>query len=122
MSYNRRKHPNSIPVASFAPWLVILFFVAVVGLSYVYLKNQLLSTGDQIRNLERGLTELQMKNEVARAKVSSLSSRAALQRCLADGFIKMKPIADNRIVRIGGKASQSAASEIQPVANMGIAR
>ncbi len=122
MSYNRRRHANSLPVASFVRWIVAAFFLIVVGLSYVYLKNQLHATGDKIKSLERELTNLQMKNEVARAKVASLSSRAALQRCLNEGFIKMKPIADTHIVRINGRTSQHAASEIQPVANTGIAR
>ena len=83
-------------------WVVVLAFLSVAGLSYVYFKNQMQSTGNEIKNLESQLALLQTQDDVVRAQISKLSSRAYLQRRLAEGFIQMTPITDDRIVRVGG--------------------
>jgi hypothetical protein len=113
---NRRKHANSIPVASLAKWVIAAFFLGVAGLSYVYFKNQLHATGTEIKALERQVAELDTSFEIVRGKISMLSSRAMLQRRLNEGFIKMVPISDDRIVRLNpGDTPQLAG--LQPVSN-----
>lgn len=117
---NRRKHANTIPVASLAKWIIAAFFLAIAGLSYVYFKNQLHATGTQIKVLERQIAELGTEHELMLAKVSGLCSRASLQRRLNEGFIKMLPISDDRIVRLNPVTEQLA--QMQPVANVVSAR
>jgi len=100
MAANRRKHANTVPVAGILRWTVVALFVLIAGLGYVYFKNQQHATGNEIKNLERQLADLTTQNDIVRAKISQLSSRSYLQKRLADGFIHMTPITDDRIVRL----------------------
>jgi hypothetical protein len=54
------------------------------------------------------------------ARVSHWSSRSALERRLADGFIQMVEIPGDRIVRLGGGRGDGVAEEgVRPVASRG---
>ncbi|HEX8311189.1 MAG TPA: hypothetical protein VF614_07735 [Chthoniobacteraceae bacterium] len=118
MPANRRRHANAVPLASIATWIVVAAFICAAGLGYVYCKNQLHSTGQKIKGLERELSELVTQNEVVRSKIASLSSRAALQRRVSEGFIKLVPI--ERIVQLNAPGTQSLPSEIRAVSNQRI--
>lgn len=119
MSFNRKKHSNTVQVGSLLKWVVAAFFLGIVGLSYVYLSNQMHTCGNEISKLERELNDLKVLNEEAQTKIAQLSSRTVLQRRLNDGFIKMIAITDDRIVRINA-ASHASGNEIRAVANRGI--
>jgi len=122
MAQNRKKHANSLPVASLARWIFVAFFLGVTGLGYVYMKNQLHSTGDEIKVLEHKLDDLTTQNNVMHGKISTLSSRATLQRRLNEGFIKMTPVSDDRIVRVNATPVRIAAGEIRAVSNEVVAK
>jgi len=117
MAQNRKKHANSLPVAWLARWVFVAFFLGVTGLGYVYLKNQLHSTGDEIKVMERKLDDLAVQNNVMHGRISTLSSRTMLQRRLNEGFIKMSPVSDDRIVRVNVTPARIAAGEIRAVSN-----
>lgn len=117
MAQNRKKHANALPVASLARWIFVAFFMGVTGLGYVYLKNQLHSTGDEIKILECKLDDLTTRNNVLHGRISTLSSRTTLQRKLNEGFIKMIPVSDDRIVRVNVAPAHLAAGEIRAVSN-----
>ncbi len=117
MSTNRRRHASAIPLASFATWVVSGIFACVAGLGYVWCKNQLYSSGTEIKSLERELAELKNKNEVAYSKISQLSSTSKLQERFDTGFIKLVPISNDRIVVLTNKPSAVGADELRPVAN-----
>jgi hypothetical protein len=119
MAYNKRKHANAVPLASFATWIVIALFTAAGGLGYVWCKNQLHTTGGRIKDLERELTDLRNKNEVARAHIAQLSSTKALQDRFDTGFIKLAKITDDRIVVVHSKGGPEAGNEFRAVANAG---
>ena len=113
---NRRRHVNAVPLASIAIWIVVATFACATGLAYVYCKNDLHATGVKIKALEKEYAELMTQNEVVRSKINLRSSRAELQRRLAEGFIKLVPITDDRIVRVGAAAAAEA-DELRAVAN-----
>ncbi len=117
MSTNRRRHANALPILTMATWIVALGCLGLVGLGFVYFKNQLHSSGAEIKKLEKELVDLQTACEVAQTKIASLSSRAELQRKLNTGFIKLIPVTDDRIVRAGAAPAQTAGSELRPVTN-----
>ena len=119
MSGNRRKHSNTVQVGSLLKWVVVLFFLGVVGLSYVYLSNQMHTRGNEISKRETELRDLKVLNEEAQAKIAQLSSRTVLQHRLADGFIKMIAITDDRIVRISTPRHRPG-DEIRAVSNRGM--
>lgn len=117
MAQNRKKHANKLPVATLTKWMIVAFFFGVAGLGYVYLKNQLHTTSDEIKILEGTLARLSTENDLLRGNISALSSRSVLQRHLKEGFIKMVPVSDDRIVRVSAASAREVAGEIRAVSN-----
>jgi hypothetical protein len=119
MSRNRRRYDDAIRVTSLVTWLVAAFFLGVVGVRYVYLTTQIHATGEKIHKLELELKNLDDQGDAARARITELTSHAALQRKLKEGFIKMTRITDDRIVHINAKSPPGAQDEIRAVSNQG---
>jgi hypothetical protein len=117
MSRSRRKNCNTINAASLARWIVMTAFLALAGLSYVYLTLQLYHLGDRKKAIENELVSLRTQNDVASAQIAALTSRSALQRRLKEGYLKMIPIAEANIVRLTIPARQPDDDTIQPVTN-----
>ena len=113
----RRKTFNSVNVASLARWILITGFLALTGLIYVYLTLQLYHQGDRKKALESELTSLRSQNDVASVQIAALTSRAALQRRLKEGYLKMMPIAEQNIVRLNAPKPSRPEDAVQPVAN-----
>ena len=117
MSTNRRRHANAIPVASFLTWALIGIFACGGGLAYVWCKNQLYTTGSEIKGLERELVDLKNKNEVAQSKIAQLSSTAKLQERYDTGFIKLVPITNDHITVLSNSPAAPNTGELRPVSN-----
>jgi cell division protein FtsL len=117
MNRSLRKNRNTLNAASLARWIVMTAFLALAGLSYVYLTLQLYHLGDRKKAIENELSNLRTQNDVASAQIATLTSRSALQRRLKEGYLKMIPIAEANIVRLTIPARQSDEDTIQPVAN-----
>ena len=117
MNRSRRKNFNAINAPALVRWIVLTLFIALTGLIYVYLSIQLHRLGDQQNKLEKQLASLRNQNEVATGQIAALTSRAALQRRLKEGYIKMIPIAEQNIVRLSAPARSAEEDAIQPVAN-----
>jgi hypothetical protein len=117
MSRSRRKNFNTVDAASLARWIVLTAFLALTGLSYVYLTIQLYHLGDRKKALENELASLRTQNDVASAQITALTSRSALQRRLKEGYLKMIPIAERDIVRLSIPMRNDGENAVQPVAN-----
>jgi hypothetical protein len=117
MNRSRRKNFNAIDAPSLARWILLTLFIALTGLIYVYLSIQLHRLGDQQNKLEKQLVSLRNQNEVATGQIAALTSRAALQRRLKEGYIKMVPFAEQNIVRLSAPARSAEEDSIQPVVN-----
>ncbi len=117
MSSNRRRHANAIPIASFATWGLVALFALGGGLGYVWCKNQLYTTGTEIKGLERELAELKNKNEVTLSKIAQLSSTAKLQERYESGFINLVPITNDSIAVLSNGVAKPAAGELRPISN-----
>jgi hypothetical protein len=117
MATNKRRHANAVPIASFATWMVIGLFVLIAGLGYVYCKNQLHTTGAQIKKLESELSELRNRNESARTNIAHLSSTKTLQDRFDSGFITLTPITDDKVVTVRNQISERGGRELQPASN-----
>jgi cell division protein FtsL len=122
MNRSRRKNRNTINAASLARWIVMTAFLALAGLSYVYLTLQLYHLGDRKKAIETELANLRTQNDVASAQIATLTSRSALQRRLKEGYLKMIPIAEANIVRLTIPARHPDEDTIQPVVNQAGAR
>lgn len=122
MASNRRRHANAVPIASFVTWGIVALGVLGGGLSYVWCKNQLYTTGTEIRTLERELAQLRNKNEVSLSKIAQLSSTATLNTRFEKGFIDLVPITNDAIVVIEKSAPKSVLGELRKVSNERVAQ
>jgi hypothetical protein len=116
MNRSRRKNCNAVNAASLARWIVMTAFLAMAGLSYVYLTLQLYHLGERRKAVENDLVSLSIKNHDANAQIEALTSRSALQRRLKVGDLKMVPISEANIVRLT-IPPRSDEDAIQPVVN-----
>ena len=117
MNRSRRRNWNAVNAASLARWIVVTVFLALVGLSYVYLTLQLYHLGERRKAVENELVSLRTQNDVISAQIAALTSRSALQRRLKEGYLKMVPVSENNIVRLTIPARSVGEDAIRPVAN-----
>jgi hypothetical protein len=106
-----------VNAASLARWIVMTAFLALAGLAYVYLTLQLYHLGERRKTVENELASLRTQNDVAAGQIAALTSRTALQRRLKEGYLKMIPVSDSKIVRLTIPALSTDEEAIQPVAN-----
>ena len=117
MNRPRRRNCNSVNAASLARWIVMTAFLALAGLAYVYLTLQLYHLGERRKAMENELASLRTQNDIAAAQIAALASRSALQRRLKEGYLKMVPVSESKIVRLTIPAQSTDEEAIQPVAN-----
>ena len=117
MNRSHRRNCNTVNAASLARWIVITAFLALAGLSYVYLTLQLYHLGERRKAVENELAGLRTQNDIASAQIAALTSRSALQRRLKEGYLKMVPISEANIVRLTMPARSAEDNAIQPVTN-----
>jgi hypothetical protein len=122
MNRSRRRNCNAVNAASLARWIVMTAFLALAGLSYVYLTLQLYHLGERRKAVENELAGLRTQNDIASAQIAALTSRSALQRRLKEGYLKMVPISEANIVRLTIPPRSADEDAIQPVANPSTAR
>ncbi len=96
---NRRKANNGIEVPLLAQWLVVFFVIGLIGLFFVYLKNQQHALGEQTRLVELKISELRAHHDALIAKVTALTSRGSLQRKLDEKYLDLVPIPETAIAR-----------------------
>jgi hypothetical protein len=106
-----------VNAASLARWIVMTAFLALAGLAYVYLTLQLYHLGERRKAVENELAALRTQNDIAAAQIAALTSRSALQRRLKEGYLKMIPVSEAKIVRLTIPAHSTEKEAIQPVAN-----
>ena len=96
-------------------------FLAVAGLSYVYLTLQLYHLGERRKAVEDELVKLRTQNDIASVQIEALTSRSALQRQLKEGYLKMVPISEANIVRLTIAPRSADEDAIRPVVNRSVA-
>jgi len=96
---NRYRTNNGIEIPLLAQWLVVFFVIGLLGLFFVYLKNQQHAIGEQTRLVEAKMSELHAHHDALIAKVTALTSRGALQKRLDEKYLDLVPIAETAIAR-----------------------
>src|SRR5881296_4141287 len=117
MKRSRRRNCNAVNAASLARWILMTAFLALAGLSYVYLTLQLYHLGERRKAIETELVSLRTQNDIASAQMEHFMSRSTLQRRLKEGYLKMIPISEANIVRLTIPPRSADEDEIQPVIN-----
>jgi len=118
----RRNKSHQLPLFPICKIILLAVFVAVAGVSYVYLKIQQHGLGDELRQIERELTEVRSYNEVLQAQISGLTSRRALQERLNEGFINLVPIEDNRIARLLPPVMDTQTADVRTASSQSVTR
>jgi hypothetical protein len=83
----------------------------------VYLTLQLYHLGERRKAVENDLTYLRTQNDIAAGQIAALTSRSALQRRLKEGYLKMIPVSETKIVRLTIPAQSTDENAVQPVVN-----
>jgi hypothetical protein len=122
MNRSRQRNCNRVNAASLARWIVITAFLALAGLSYVYLTLQLYHLGERRKAVEKELFTLRTQNDEARGRIAAFTSTSVLQRRLKEGYLKMIPISEANIVRLTIPPSSPDENTIQPVVNPSAAK
>lgn len=117
LAANHRTQVNPIHIPSLVRWLLLAAALGACGLLFVYVKNQQHSLGEQTRQIERQIREVKALNEVLLARISTLSSRAELQRKLEQKVIALMPIQDHSIARLIPPATAGADGVLRTAAN-----
>lgn len=116
-SSSRKKNKNAVDVGSIIKWTMVFTLGALFGLGYVFEKNQIQVSGNQIAKLEHQLAHFHTQNDVVNVQVEKLSSRTALQKKLSSGFITMIPVGEADIVHVNENSLHSGASQLRVVVN-----
>jgi hypothetical protein len=98
---------NPLEAVKILKFLSLAFLIGLIGLAYVFLKNQQFVLAEEIRQTERAIRLVQSRNEVLLASVTELSSRPMLQKRMADGFIQVVSIPVDKIARLTPPAPAS---------------
>jgi hypothetical protein len=117
MNRSRHRNCNTVNAASLARWIVMTAFLALAGLAYVYLTLQLYHLGERRKLVENELASLRTQNDIAAAQIATLTSRSALQRRLKEGYLKMIPVSESKIVRLTIPERPTDEDAIRPVTN-----
>ena len=78
MARNRKNQSAAVRFAPALKALMLCLFIGGSGVGYVWYKNQVSVLGQQIKERETRLAELQRKNKMARAQLDALTSPIAL--------------------------------------------
>ncbi len=80
---------NSLQLSRVFAFLLLAVVAGGAGICYVSLKNTQHALGERVRETERQLREFRARNQDYQSRIASLSSRTALRRKMASGFIAM---------------------------------
>lgn len=115
MPDNRHRHANTVPVLTFITYAAVGIAALAAGLFWVWCKNQLYTTGGQIKKFESELVQLRSRNEATRTNIAKLTSTAELQKRFNSGWIKLVPIPGDRIVAVPVKPAPQG--ELRSISN-----
>lgn len=114
---SRNRHTDRLQFSALLRWVILAAFIAVAGVSYLYLKNQLYVAGLRKKACEQQLRELIEQNHALDSQIAALTSRSALQQRLNEGFIKMAEIPSVAIVHLKILPHMGQARAIAAVTN-----
>lgn len=117
MKRSRRKNWNAVNAPSLLRWVVLTVFLALTGLSYVYLTLQLYHLGERKKALENELASLRTQSDIATGQIAALTSRVALERRVKEGYLQLVPISERNIVRLILPEHRPDDGRLQPVRN-----
>jgi hypothetical protein len=110
MSRNRMRNSQSLHWMGVLKWVVILGFLSVLGLSYMFCKNQNLRLASQTLDLRKKLASIERHNTTLTLDLEMLKSPVVLERRLRQMRSSLVPLSDPemqmRIARMEGESTR----------------
>ena len=98
MKRNRKREP--LRFGTVGRSLLICGAVAVMGLAYVWQKNQIYRLGDEVRKRELALAATEKRNTTLAAQLAALKSPAQLEARCRDYNLSLGAPRENQVVRL----------------------
>lgn len=110
MSRNRMKNSQSLHWMGVMKWVLIVGLMSVLGLSYMFCKNQNLRLAAETRTLRLNLESIERRNNALTLDLEWMKSPALLQRRLVEMGSKLIPLYDprmsSRVVRMDDQSTR----------------
>ncbi len=100
MARNRKNQSAAIRLVPALKALMLCLFIGGAGVGYVWYKNQLSLLGQQIRERETRLTQLQTQNKGSRSQLNMLCSSLKLNERIKELNLGLAAPAVSQIVRL----------------------
>ena len=97
---NRNRYRNPIRFAPIARAVMVCLLLGVVGGTFVFLRNQHVTRGDQIRSVEVEIAELDNEIQLLELRIAGAKDRVELTRRLEWMGSDLKPVDPSRILKI----------------------
>ena len=117
MARNRKSQSAAIRFAPALKAFMLCLFIGGSGVGYVWYKNQISLLGQQIKERETHLSELQRKNKMARAQLDALTSPIALDARVKKLNLGLAAPPVSQIVRLVETPPEIPAVESRPAKN-----
>jgi hypothetical protein len=110
MSRNRMRNSQSLHWMGVLKWVVILGFLSVLGLSYMFCKNQNLRLADETQTLRKKLDRIELQNTTLTLDLEMMKSPELLKRRLQQMRSSLVPLYDPRmlahVMRMEGQSTR----------------
>ena len=100
MKRKKNAYRNSLKTGSLVFWVLLASMVGVVGASYVHVKNRHVAKGDEIREFEREIQELDQEVEMIELRIAGLLDRSELSRRLSQADSALKKIDQTAVINL----------------------
>ena len=98
---NKRRHAQAVPLAAILIGAAIAVCIAVFSIKALTVKYQLIQGGEKLKQLERELASVNVKNEALQTQKDLLISPPNLAKALEKGLIKLVKIDDKNVLPVG---------------------
>lgn len=109
---NKRRHAKSFPLAA----TIIIIAVAICGVTFAIkalsVKYQVIQGGNKLKQIERELAELNVKNEALQTRKDLLTSPPRLQEAINKGILGLMKIDEKFVVNVGRPVKADVAASI----------
>ena len=111
MSANRHRHAQKFPVVYTCIGIAAFLCVVSFSVKGLLISQQLKQGGERLNRIKRQIQEVKTASAGLMTKKIQLTSIPAITKAIKDGVIKLVPIEDRFIVRVGAGTRQVAAAD-----------
>ena len=98
---NKRRHAQAFPLAATVIGIAIAICFAVFGIKALTVKYQVMQGGEKLKQMERELANLAVKNESLQTRKDWLTSPPQLAKARENGLLPLKEIDEKYIINAG---------------------